>query len=814
VKLDLKKLKKVSSDKHKTVLKHPKGHQIIVAHKGLSKPNLEALSKLPGMHKNPENVEENTPAYFPNFADGGDVEEVGIAKSFGGVKRKIIDWAHEGKTEKQLMAEKYAADPRLGRPEYELPEEVKGHYADGGKVKMTEKDFPYVEESEGNAPANMPGEPTPEAVKNYIDFIESHPEYEKAKFPPEVQEFHKQGKIKNLEKPVNIRFPQYEPGSVAKKEANRAPAAEEEIKPATEEEKAASHKAILEAREASRKKLGIPKKKLEEMDKIPTPAGQASETNVGPVGPQSPHAVPIAPEQGVPNTPSYPQRLPQSTAAPTPQTSVQMPTMNIPVAEAPAAAPAVSQARPGEPPGMPSDEQLAQIEKEMAAKPPEFQYAATPPSVVPKQLPKQYAKDVFAPAYETKLKAAQVAEQGAEKGFEAAQSLAERQYAASDVTLNKLNMLTADYEAALKTIQGERQNRIDDINKRMIDPYRVIRNMSEGDRISASFGLILGGIGAGLTGQPNLAYQIMKDAIDRDIDAQAKNLGVQQNLLSKDLEYFKDMYSARANLKGTYLDMLNAMTERAKAMNLPQQKQAELMTIQANILNDIAKTEQEIAQRQALIKAQQMGGAEGVRGTTAALRTLGPEGMKIAEDIESKYVPGVGQAAIAVPANIRDKMIASQDMTKKINELIEFSKKHGGTILNQSIRNEGAAMAELARQSVREAYAMGVIKDSEVELMNKLISEPTQVFASWRSQPGYRTVLKGVEDKYNTLLKGYGIKPIEQAAPEKAAPKGEKPAAKQTSKYKDGDIEYKNGEAYQYDSKKNGFVKVQKKAGK
>lgn len=62
--LDFKNFKKVSSDKHSTVLKHPDGHEIRVAHAALSPRHKSMLASLPSIEKAPEKM-----------ADGGEVAD-------------------------------------------------------------------------------------------------------------------------------------------------------------------------------------------------------------------------------------------------------------------------------------------------------------------------------------------------------------------------------------------------------------------------------------------------------------------------------------------------------------------------------------------------------------------------------------------------------------------------------------------------------------------------------------------------------------------------------------------------------------------
>lgn len=57
-------------------------------------------------------------------------------------------------------------------------------------------------------------------------------------------------------------------------------------------------------------------------------------------------------------------------------------------------------------------------------------------------------------------------------------------------------------------------------------------NKDTGSKISAAIGMILGGIGAGMTGGPNQGLQVINAAIDRDMQAQKTNLDNKHTLLN------------------------------------------------------------------------------------------------------------------------------------------------------------------------------------------------------------------------------------------------------------------------------------------
>ncbi len=63
-----------------------------------------------------------------------------------------------------------------------------------------------------------------------------------------------------------------------------------------------------------------------------------------------------------------------------------------------------------------------------------------------------------------------------------------------------------------------------------IDPNRYYKNLGTGQKVMQGIALVLGGIGAGLTGQSNAALGIIKDKIDQDIESQKNDQSKTMNL--------------------------------------------------------------------------------------------------------------------------------------------------------------------------------------------------------------------------------------------------------------------------------------------
>lgn len=90
----------------------------------------------------------------------------------------------------------------------------------------------------------------------------------------------------------------------------------------------------------------------------------------------------------------------------------------------------------------------------------------------------------------------------------------------------------------------ENQNLAESIANTKIDPNHFFHSKSTGQKIGTAIALVMGGIGAGLSGGPNLAYEAMQKSIANDIDAQKAELGKKQSLLSENIRKYGDMKAA------------------------------------------------------------------------------------------------------------------------------------------------------------------------------------------------------------------------------------------------------------------------------
>lgn len=115
------------------------------------------------------------------------------------------------------------------------------------------------------------------------------------------------------------------------------------------------------------------------------------------------------------------------------------------------------------------------------------------------------------------------------------------------------------------------QDDINGLQKEMlqhpIDASRYMNNMDSSKKTNTTIGLILGGMGAGLTGGANQALEMLKMHINNDIRAQEANMGVKQSMLSHYYQKFGNIQMARAATASQMAAGLSAHIAQAAAQD-------------------------------------------------------------------------------------------------------------------------------------------------------------------------------------------------------------------------------------------------------
>lgn len=315
-----------------------------------------------------------------------------------------------------------------------------------------------------------------------------------------------------------------------------------------------------------------------------------------------------------------------------------------------------------------------------------------------------------------------------------------------------------DTDAILTTMQANQEEHAMDVDNTVkamkdIDPQRYLRDMPGGQRISTAIGLILGGIGGGLTHQENPAMRLLMNAIDKDVDSQKTNLGKQNDILRAYESKYKDKQMALEMYRATRSQQLadQLKTEALK-------KGDALSASRADIATGPLMVERDKALREANMQRMMMGAmnSSNPEATMGVMRMMNPERAK---EMESRFVPGAGFASIPVPQEARKEITLRKNFDDKMKQLESFSIKHQGTVMDRAVVNTGKTMAADAQNAARAAMDGGVWKPGEQSFINTLVAEdPTAFFANIRTLPKYKAMRSTNASSLGNLYKNYGLK--------------------------------------------------------
>lgn len=227
----------------------------------------------------------------------------------------------------------------------------------------------------------------------------------------------------------------------------------------------------------------------------------------------------------------------------------------------------------------------------LAAPAPEQPVAAAPPveqpSIITDEQPivQEQAAPVAAPAQpqvdqSLMSKGMSNAMEGIRKEADASQKLAQAQAKALEVSIADQKALEKSAHEQYNTIVGELKQVTEDIKAGHIDPSRVWDNKSSMGKVSTAIGIMLSGIGSGLSGQSNMAMDVLNKEIDRDIDAQKANISNKNNMLHALSQQMGDLRQGTEMLRAIKLGVVaDEMRLAAAKTNDPMAKATMLKSI-------------------------------------------------------------------------------------------------------------------------------------------------------------------------------------------------------------------------------------------
>lgn len=286
-----------------------------------------------------------------------------------------------------------------------------------------------------------------------------------------------------------------------------------------------------------------------------------------------------------------------------------------------------------------------------------------------------------------------------------------------------------------------------EVAKKKVDPRRWYRNQSTGEKVLAIIGGFIGGVSSALNKTPNVVLDQINREVDRDIDAQEKDLqnermglGAQLTVLGQMRQHFGDMRAAKLAAKAAInertvssLKTLMATTKseaaRKRVGHLLQAAEAQGALFEQGIKLDA------MAQGEALKNAYMRARAQPQRQAL--------EWKPISESDRARYVPGLGgYAADAQSAKkLREADAARRDVDEQLRILSGYFDDPKAAIRGTETYDRANGTALIVQNKMRKAFEMGALDAQSYELMKDMVPKPTI-----RSALGFGGAKKQVED--------------------------------------------------------------------
>lgn len=319
-------------------------------------------------------------------------------------------------------------------------------------------------------------------------------------------------------------------------------------------------------------------------------------------------------------------------------------------------------------------------------------------------------------------------------------------------------------------------------------------------KVGTLFGLLISGMGAGLTHQPNAVMEMMNREIGNDLEAQKQSKDNAMNFLRVNQQHQMN----EAQIKHIGVENQSAMMDtkiKANAlarmqMNIaafhnlsqnvqrlppgsPQRQQAEntLAMMYQSMNNENSMVTDRAAAASALANfangnSSASNPEQGFQQQNTMLRMSGNE--KLAADKENKHIPGIsGKASHDLSDADREGINSGIEFDQKLHRFIDWTKSHSGDLSPEDM-NEGRALSAELQGAYRQATHGGVYKEGEQNFISKLIdSDPTKFFNGIRVLPQLNAIAGENQKRVNQLVKSKGLPGypgIQESSPKQSTP--------------------------------------------
>jgi hypothetical protein len=349
-------------------------------------------------------------------------------------------------------------------------------------------------------------------------------------------------------------------------------------------------------------------------------------------------------------------------------------------------------------------------------------------------------------------------------------------------------------------------------------------------KVGTLFGLMLGGVGSGLTHQPNAVMAMMDKEIANDFDAQKQSKANAQNFLrlhqemglnqakiaqmqkegklndaqAKNLAAETDAKTfANANNKAT-LASFHYLTDQVNKMPQgPQRQQAEqnLGLLYSKMGEKIANTNDMAAGAAAMYKTLGLNAGNGgsseeqFQQQQMGRRMLGKQGEDMAKQAEEKHLPGAGQSSINISPENRKDWEHMQNLKSSYNDAntyLDNSHKFGAGWQNAH-KAQGQALENRMELEVGQLEGLGRFTPEEAKRYKGLIPDLTGTHFTGQDKAKLDSLMNEVNEHVNNMKSSLGVVD-KKGSQQKTESPGGGPSEGQTATSKSGKpMVFKNG---------------------
>jgi hypothetical protein len=310
-------------------------------------------------------------------------------------------------------------------------------------------------------------------------------------------------------------------------------------------------------------------------------------------------------------------------------------------------------------------------------------------------------------------------------------------------------------QVGLKANLDAQNKLMNDISNQKLDFNGYWSNKSAPAQITAAIGMILGGIGSGMTmgRQGNMAADVINKAIDRDVEQQKAELGKKENMLSHLMEQGHSLQQATTLLmahdSAVAEGQMKAVADKYAGLETAPLLQKTIAEINQARIDKTIKVHQEradLALKGVQIRHGQMENA--LLGDQAALMPLQRQiaaASARGEGLPPEYAPFMpadktvklddGKLYVTASPEARKEVAETQQLAAHLRDVAQrikaFRAQHsGGTMLPNSANDQGLELQNEAKATVAELSKKIRLTGQTGEEMKSFISNPAKFFTT------------------------------------------------------------------------------------